>query len=275
MSALAAWPWSILFYPTKGRGDDSMKKTLIVNADDCNLTAGVTRSILETHETGIVTSTTFLINLPIDSRGIKNLLRSKRLGIGLHLNVTLGEPVSRLKAIPSLVNEKGEFLRPENYLRFFPSTQEVLSEYRSQIALFKKVFRRFPTHLDTHHQLHDRPFFYALACETARSFKLPLRRSRLMRKKSLDLKTTDYLWGDLEARRHWTKSKLERMLRVLPDGLSELMCHPGKNDAQLQQISSFTKGRAEEAKVFGSSQAKRLIERCGITLSHYGLCYTR
>ena len=36
-------------------------KMLIINADDCNLTSKVTEAILSANETGIVTSTTFII----------------------------------------------------------------------------------------------------------------------------------------------------------------------------------------------------------------------
>ena len=41
------------------------QKSLIVNADDCNLTSQVTEAIVKAHENGIVTSTTFLVNLPV------------------------------------------------------------------------------------------------------------------------------------------------------------------------------------------------------------------
>ena len=41
-------------------------RRLIVNADDYGLTAGVSRGILEAHRRGIVTSTTLLVNRPVD-----------------------------------------------------------------------------------------------------------------------------------------------------------------------------------------------------------------
>ena len=42
-----------------------MKKQLIVNADDGNLTGGVTRAILDAHDHGIVSSTTLFANMPL------------------------------------------------------------------------------------------------------------------------------------------------------------------------------------------------------------------
>src|SRR6185295_793495 len=41
-------------------------RTLIVNADDFGLTPGVSRGILDAGATGIVTSTTVMVNRPID-----------------------------------------------------------------------------------------------------------------------------------------------------------------------------------------------------------------
>ena len=85
-------------------------RTLIVNADDFGLTRGVSRGILAAHQDGIVTSTTVIVNRPIDPALIEELLASG-LGVGLHLNLTYGPPVSNPVRVPSLVNAQGMFLR--------------------------------------------------------------------------------------------------------------------------------------------------------------------
>ncbi len=41
-----------------------MQPLLIVNADDFNLTDGVSRGIVEAYQRGILTSTTAMVNLP-------------------------------------------------------------------------------------------------------------------------------------------------------------------------------------------------------------------
>ena len=63
-----------------------MKPTrrLIVNADDYGLTAGVSRGILDAHHRGIVTSTTLLVNRPVDPAWIDGL-KASGLGVGLHM----------------------------------------------------------------------------------------------------------------------------------------------------------------------------------------------
>ena len=252
-----------------------MPKTLIVNADDCNLTPGVTRAILDCHDHGILSSTTWIVNLPHDEKTVKALKARKRLGVGIHLNLTLGRPVSPEAAVASLLAEDGCFRKAGIQLEHLPRPAEVRAEYGAQIEKFKKIFGRLPTHLDTHHQIHDHPFYLVIASELANERNLPLRRSRLLVEKAsydFHFTTADFLFGDLRPEGHWHKAQLEETLKALPEGISEIMCHPGENDAALKAISSFTAGREEEWQLFRAGHWRAFLARCGITLAHYGLC---
>jgi chitin disaccharide deacetylase len=246
-----------------------MKRHLIVNADDCNLTPGVTQAILDCHDKGILTSTTFMINLPLEPSTVKSLQRRKNLGVGIHLNVTLGKPVSNPAEIRSLLSG-GTFRKVHDQTTKLPKAVELAREYQSQINRFKKAFGYLPTHLDTHHQVHDHPFFLEVLTKVASKNKLPLRRSRLTREAK---RTTDFIFGNLTVEGYWRKEALETILENLPNGTSEMMCHPGKNDAALKAISSFTSGREAEYKLFSSPAVKAFTVRQGITLTHFGLCY--
>ncbi len=159
------------------------QKTLIINADDCNLTSQVTGAILKAHENGIVTSTTFLINLPVEQGDVRQLLARKKLGVGLHLNVTLGKPVAKPELIRSLLQKDGRFKKKDQYSeKKLPPVSEITEEFKAQLQRFVKVFKRLPTHVDVHHHMHDfRPFLDALAA-IARKYKLPIRWIRLLTK---------------------------------------------------------------------------------------------
>src|SRR5262245_11890986 len=85
-------------------------RTLIVNADDFGLTGAVSRGILEAARRGIVTSTTAIVNRPIAPALVAELDASG-LGVGLHLNLTLGAPVSDPRRVASLVDGQGRFVR--------------------------------------------------------------------------------------------------------------------------------------------------------------------
>lgn len=251
-----------------------MKRILIVNADDANLTPGVNRAILDCHDRGIVTSTTFLINLPVDEKTVRSFLQKKMLGIGLHLNVTMGGPVSRPDGVRSLLRGDGRFRPAPQQRDRLPRLQHLVTEYRNQIKKFRQFFGRLPTHLDTHHQVHDHPFFLRAAKMAAEPYRLALRRSAPMLRTSWTGRAPDYLFGNLRPEGHWRMESLAAVLRNLPAGTSEIACHPGENDAALRAVSSFTQGREAEKKLLMDLAVKKMIFENSIRLSHYGLCYT-
>jgi predicted glycoside hydrolase/deacetylase ChbG (UPF0249 family) len=249
-------------------------KRLIINADDYNLTGGVSRGILKAYDQGVVTSTTVMINLPLDARAVKELRKRPGLGAGLHLNVTLGEPVSHRSQVRTLLQPDGKFRRPAEYLQRAPSEGEIAREYEAQVGLFVKCFERKPDHLDTHHHLHDfLPFFRALA-RVARRWKIPVRRSRIFqlghyRQEVSVLRTTDYLFGNLEARHIWRRDSFWGVAENLPDGTSEIGCHPAFCDRQLREISSFRELREEELRLFSDRHLRREITSLGVELINF------
>ncbi len=244
-----------------------MTRYLIVNADDCNLTPGVTRAILECHETGIVSSTTWMANLPADAAGLRQIRKSRSLGVGIHLNITLGSPSAGVKRVSSLLDENGKFRRRPQRVK----AGDVETEWRAQIRLFKKMMGRLPTHLDTHHHLHAQSLYLKIIRRLSAEFRLPFRRPFPVSIQSRDV--TDSFFGDLNVQRYWKKPALMRCLKRLPEGTSEMMCHPGYVDAALRRISSLTTGRGQERRLFAQPSLRKWLAREGIQLVHYGLWY--
>jgi len=247
---------------------------LIVNADDANLTAGVTRGILSSHDRGIVTSTTLLMNLPLSRATLREFKKRKNLGLGVHLNVTLGGPLSRPSSVTSLLGPGGRFRRPLDYWKKRPLGGEIAREYDAQIKCFTNLFERRPDHLDTHHHLHDDPLFFAAVEAAARRWKTPIRRSRIFLlekyvREARPLKTTDYLFGNLEAHRYWQKGSLRAVIENLPDGTAEIACHPGYCDSELRRISSMREVRREELQVFCDRILRNALTRQGIELIRF------
>jgi len=249
-------------------------KYLIINADDCNLTPGVTRGVLKSHDGGIPTSTTLLINLPLDERTVRELKKRPKLGVGLHLNVTLGSPVNAPSSIRSLLKKEGIFRRQEDYFTKAPLSKDVVKEYEAQIRLFEKRFGCKPDHLDTHHHLHDFPLFFRALRVVARKWKLPIRRSRIFqlsefKHETMSIRTTGYLFGNLETHSHWDHDSFLGVVENLPAGTSEISCHPAYCDAELRQISSFREAREEELKVFSNRRLHKTLSELGIELIRF------
>lgn len=248
-------------------------QSLIVNADDCNLTSGVTHAILECHDQGIVSSTSWLINLPSNPDEVA-AVRDSRIGVGIHLNVSLGAPVLNAEDISSLVTEEGLFKKKSDHECLPPLAADLVKEYTAQIKLFEQKFSRLPTHLDTHHQLHDQPVFMLSLSQVARDNKLPIRRSALMQSADFNriypgMVTTQALYGDLDAKAFWTLEKLEEVMTSLLPGTAEIMCHPGILNAELQQLTSMTTAREKEYALFSSPNLKSVLKKHKIQLINF------
>src|SRR5256885_1605152 len=84
-------------------------KNLIVNADDLGWTEGVNRGIAEAHRNGIVTSSSLLANGAAFASAVELARSTPGLGVGVHLNLSDGEPVAPRELVPTLLNEKDEF----------------------------------------------------------------------------------------------------------------------------------------------------------------------
>src|SRR5262245_47387860 len=69
-------------------------KSLIVNAADFGLTEGVNRAVVAGHVHGIITSTSLLANGAAFDSAVTMTEDHVRLGVGVHLNLTEGRPVS-------------------------------------------------------------------------------------------------------------------------------------------------------------------------------------
>src|SRR3981081_2298214 len=80
---------------------------LIINADDFGISRGVNTGIIEAAEAGVVTAASLIVNLPDFADALDRSLSCPTLSLGLHLNLTVGRP---LTAAPSLTRgDTGEF----------------------------------------------------------------------------------------------------------------------------------------------------------------------
>src|SRR5512132_365248 len=129
-------------------------KRLIINADDYGRTPEISRGIREAHLRGVVTSTTCMMNLTNTGDDISIALNeTPNLGLGVHLVLTMGKPLSAPELVPSIVDENGNHLKYNPFFANIPNLNmdEVKAEWRLQIERFIKAAGRKPTHLDSHH----------------------------------------------------------------------------------------------------------------------------
>jgi predicted glycoside hydrolase/deacetylase ChbG (UPF0249 family) len=249
-------------------------KRLIVNADDFGRAPGIDRGILRAHRDGIVTATTLMVNAPAADDAARIARATPSLDIGLHLVLTYGRPISDPKVVPSLVEHDGAFPRDPGVFRRTgrASKDEAVLEYRAQFARARELLGRAPTHLDSHHWLHDEPALEwaiaAVASETGAAVR-PHDDQQRDRLRAAGIRTVDHYRRDFQHEGHVDVATLERILADVGEGTTELGCHPGEADAELARTSTYASLRVLELATLTDPRAKAAIARHGITLSDY------
>jgi predicted glycoside hydrolase/deacetylase ChbG (UPF0249 family) len=245
---------------------------LIVNADDFNLTEGVSRGILDAHRDGIVTSTTVMVNLPGLGRSRDLAREFPRLGLGLHLNLTFGPPILPPGRVPSLVDDGGRFVRDPARVRTAGAPAEIRAEWAAQAERFETIFGRRPTHLDSHHHVHRHPRILEMALDLAETLDVPLRAltpEMAQRIRASRLPAVDETVGDVGPEAFWQPARLVDFLRGLVGGVTELMCHPGYVDDALS-ASSYCAQREVELRSLCDPRAKDALAAAGARCITYG-----
>jgi chitin disaccharide deacetylase len=238
-------------------------RRLIVNADDLGASGGTAQAVAELYAASILTSTTALVNQPEWPQAAEYLRAHPELGAGVHLVMNEGAPVLPRGQVPSLVDKAGNFYRDSALLKRFGRlrTYELEAEWRAQIGKFIRDTSRQPDHLDLHcHFPYVFPSWFRVSLKLAQEFDhLPVRlpfdaalesKAPLMAAKfgfpgwfvlwqgrryqkmvaRYGLKHPDFLEESFSLRAPEAQRTPEYLLQLfesLPNGTTELLCHPG------------------------------------------------
>jgi predicted glycoside hydrolase/deacetylase ChbG (UPF0249 family) len=247
---------------------------LIVNADDFGYTERVTAGILRAHRDGIVTATTFMTNAPHTDGAAKLARATPSLDVGVHLVVSYGRPLSDVVNVRSLVDADGRFFRPKELLSRDIDRTEPLTEYRAQYEKARDLLGRDPTHLDTHHWVHDHPALEWAIGELARETDAAARihsdeqRDRL---RARGVRTPDHFAREFQ---HEGKIGVEQLLDLFErlakrKGITELMCHPGEADEDMAKKSGYARERSTELATLTDPRVRAAAKDLGITLATF------
>jgi hopanoid biosynthesis associated protein HpnK len=280
-------------------------RLLIVNADDFGLTAGVNRAIIEAHTRGIVTSATLMANTPAFDDAARLAKEHSSLGVGLHFNITQGRPVADASRVSSLLDDRGEFLGTTTALarRLIAGRLKVVEialELRAQIEKALDAGLRL-THVDSHKHSHALPQICEAMALTmreyginaarlpreawrfdraAKSFKLiaqsagafglaQLCRIGEARLKRLNVRTPDFFFG-VARTGFWTKEWLIDLIERLPEGSSELMCHPGYDDDELSHVKTrLRQSRVNELRLLADPDVMAKLKERDVRLINF------
>ncbi len=262
---------------------------LIVNADDFGFTPDVNDGILEAHRNGILTATTMMANGAAFEHAAEIARANRTLDVGCHLTLIGGNSVLEpSRALPVSA--------PDLLLALARKRIPVYDEFRAQMVKITNA-GIVPTHLDTHKHTHivwpvlsavvrvarefgarwvRRPFDFVnpnaavpLATRLANFAMQPQRRYFHRVLAGAGLRSTDYFAG-FQLTGHMDTPQLLELLQQLPEGSTELMCHPGYYRTELANAATRLKATREvELRALTSPEAMQIIKQRGIQLSAY------
>lgn len=245
-----------------------MPKYLIINADDLGNYPGATRGILEAAEGGIVKSASLLVNFPGSEEAAMKALQRK-VDLGLHFNLTHGNPISSPETVDSLVNDDGVFYLKREEIEEKGITEHIQTELKAQLELFTKLTSHVPSHINTHKHIHRWNKVLKCVVSIAKETNLPVRSSSAMilqKLKQEGIPTTDFFLGDVTEEPYWTKEKLLEALSTLQPGVAELMCHPGHYDKTAEDLTFYNRQRETELEAFCGEEVMGCVAKQHIQL---------
>lgn len=273
-------------------------RKLIVTGDDFGLAVPVNEAIEDAYRSGILTTASLMVG---GGAAADAIARAKRLGtlrVGLHIVLVDGRAVLPKLRIPDLVDEQGEFL-PDPLLvglkYYFESDlrPQLEAEIRAQFQAFQ--YTGLPLdHVNGHNHLHLHPTVLGLILKVGQEFGLramrlpyepPLPSWRasghgLFRKlaswtfffpwitllrvrlKHAGVRCNDFVFG-LNDTGHLDRELLLRILRQVPQGVTEIYCHPAtRRCAELDHVNSDYQ-HEQEFEAFTSPAVREAITASG------------
>jgi chitin disaccharide deacetylase len=257
-------------------------KYLIPNADDFGYTRDVNEGIIHAHRAGILTATTLMVTGAAFDHAVTLALENPSLDVGVHLVLvgSDGYPPTVAQLIQQIARRR---------IRIY---DELAAQVRKVLAAGIQ-----PSHLDTHKHTHLLPPVLKAVARISSEFRIPwVRRpfdlplhagsvpwKRRVVSKSLGFaraafhraltsygcRTTDHFAG-FQITGHYDAAELAQLIRQLPDGITEFMCHPGFCTAELQASRTRLKeSRRRELDALTSREVREAIEESKVNLTRY------
>lgn len=227
----------------------SAARILIVNADDLGMSAAVNAGIATAHERGIVTSASLMVRQGAAPAAAEYAAAHPQLSVGLHIDLGQWDYVN------------GEWMAA--YERCDPDDEAAVeAECRAQLETCQGLLGRDPTHLDSHQHVHMNEPLATVAERLAAELAVPLRARRIRYEGGFYGQTGK---GEPVPEAISVES-LVRIVSELPEGCTELGCHPGLG---MGEESSYGQEREQEVRTLCDLRVPEAIEREGVELRSF------
>ena len=234
-------------------------KRLVINADDFGFCESVNHGIIRAYREGVVSSTTIMANMPGFEHAVGLLKQNPDLPVGVHLNITCGEPLTEGK---SLVNAEGK-MRRENYLQW--NLDDIYAELEAQIERVKAQGIQID-HLDSHHHIHTRLELRPVIEKLVEKYQLPIR-GGFKYEADFEPRTESIV---AFYKQGVSLENFEKILINLEDGVVyDMMSHPAYLERFIYDLSSYNIERMDELVLLTSSGIKELIQKYDVHVCDY------
>jgi predicted glycoside hydrolase/deacetylase ChbG (UPF0249 family) len=238
-------------------------KKLVVNADDFGFTRDVNQGIVQAHREGILTAATLMATGAAFEDAVRLARENPSLDVGCHL-VLVGAP-----GFPATV---AQLVRAVALRRI-----RIYEELAAQVRRVVESGIR-PTHLDTHKHTHLLPQVLEAVARISEEFQIPwvrrpftgILRGRFERVLARHgCRSTDFFSGFRMTGR-FDASALVSLIRALPEGSTEFMCHPGICGEELRSARTRLKeSRERELRALTSPEVRTALHEAGVRLVSY------
>lgn len=279
-------------------------KKLIVNADDFGLHPLINKGIIKGFRKGFITSTSLMCSAPAfeDAAGLAR--QNPGLGVGIHLTLAGSVPsVLPREKVSSLLDEKGLFLPSYAAFaaRFYSGRirrSQLEAELRAQIEKGLGAGLNI-THIDSHQHTHVLPGINKLVLKLCNEYNI--KRIRIPKEAyffsggfsagagrfagrcglsfcasaaalsadKMHIVHPEHFFGML-AGGHLSEELVGNILRALPDGVSEIMTHPGLGADELGRIFKWHYHWEDELNAYLSRRNRELLQEMRISLINFG-----
>jgi predicted glycoside hydrolase/deacetylase ChbG (UPF0249 family) len=269
----------------------NLRRKLVTNADDFGFTHDVNAGIVEAHGRGILAAATLMANGAAFDDAVRLARANPGLDVGCHLVLVQGR---------SLAGPEPEL--PETLSALLAALARgrirVYEELEAQVMRVLDAGLR-PTHLDTHKHTHLLPPVLDAVARLGERFGIPFVRrpfdfpmsgsapgipwSKLATARGLGLlrgrfqaalarrgcRTTDHFAGFAMTGRFRT-AELVALIRELPPGSTEFMCHPGRCGDELRSAPTRLKeSREAELEALVAPETREALAEAGVELTNY------
>lgn len=227
-------------------------RRLIVNADDLGASVGVNRGIAQAWQHGVVTSASLMVDGSAAAEAAEWARATPALSVGLHLDLAEWEYVGG--------QWQCRYARVDT-----ANADEVGAEIDRQLGAFLRLLGQAPTHLDSHQHLHREEPVCSLLDAVGDRLGVPVRG----RPDNQIGYRGDFYGQTGKGEPYWRALTIDALLAVLdglPEGTTELGCHPGFVD---DLDSTYRIEREMETRVLCEPAVRDRLNALGISLTSH------